>query len=156
MILRSFLIVVILNLYFHTQGQGQENWDSDQRAIIFAMDKLSESTAGDNLGADVYAASLTEDFNRWTIGSEEITYKKEWVDDIRDWYDDGWRVPKRENNIISISVNKKTATVRRIVKEYYKGPQGETSDSKAGLVEVWKKIKGEWKLHSVNVVAPID
>jgi ketosteroid isomerase-like protein len=128
------------------------DWSPRQRAILDAIATLSASTAPGGGGADAYATMLTEDFSRWTIGSDVLNGKEDWVDGIRAWYDDGWRVVDRQAEVLEITVEGDTAFSRRIVSETYAAPDGETSPpTKAALAEVWRRDGEGWRLQRVTV-----
>jgi ketosteroid isomerase-like protein len=128
------------------------DWSPQQREILDAIAELSASTAPGGGGADDYAAMLTEDFSRWTIGSDVLNGKEDWVDGIRGWLDDGWRVSDRQAEVLEITVEGGTAFSRRIVSETYAAPDGETSPpAKAALAEVWRRGGEGWRLQRVNV-----
>jgi ketosteroid isomerase-like protein len=128
------------------------DWSTGQREILDAIAKLSAATAPGGGGADDYAAMLTEDFSRWTIGSDVLTGKQDWVEGIRAWYDDGWRVSDRQAEVLEITVEGGTAFSRRIVSETYTGPDGETSPpTGAALAEVWRRDGEGWRLQRVTV-----
>jgi len=128
------------------------DWSPGQRQILDAIAKLSASTAPGGGGADDYAAMLTNDFSRWTIGSDVLSGKQEWVDGIRAWFDDGWRVSDREAEVLEITMEGGTAYSRRIVTETYTGPDGETTPAaKAALAEVWRRDGEGWRLQRVTV-----
>jgi ketosteroid isomerase-like protein len=127
-------------------------WSPPQREILEAIARLSASTAPSGGGADDYATMLTDDFSRWTIGSSVLNGKKDWVDGIRAWFDDGWRVSDREAEVLEITVEGDTAFSRRIVSETYEAPGGETSPpTKAALAEVWRRDGEGWRLQRVTV-----
>jgi hypothetical protein len=115
------------------------------------MELLSAATAPDGAGADDYAAVLSDDFSRWTTGSSVINDKQSWVAGLREWFDDGWRVSDRDQNILEVSVQGEIALTRRIVEETYLGPDGESSVSRAALAEIWVRGDGGWLLFWVNV-----
>ncbi|MCX2679808.1 SMP-30/gluconolactonase/LRE family protein [Galbibacter sp. EGI 63066] len=129
----------------------QNNWSKQQEEIIETINKFSQTTTPNGKGADAYAGFLTEDFSRWTIGSDSIDNKKSWVEGVRGWFDDGWRVSNRGQQIISIDIEDNEAFTRRIVSETYTGPDGEQSTSKAGISEVWVDKNGKWLLYRVTV-----
>lgn len=130
---------------------GQEKWDNEQKQIIGSMNKLSETTALKGGGAEAYGWFLSDDFSRWTIGSSTTNSKKDWVHGIREWFDDGWRVSDRKQQLIEIQMMNGLAHTRRIVSETYLGPDGTTSKSKAALNEIWIKEKDKWVLYRVNI-----
>ncbi len=144
----STLIILVA---FCSIAQAQERWSSAQKEIITAIQKFSESTAVNGQGAEAYASFLCEDFSRWTIGSESLSDKENWVKGIGDWFEEGWRVSDRKQKFIEISIQKDMAYVRRIVSKTYLGPDGSTSSSKAALVETWKKADEMWLLCRTNV-----
>ena len=128
------------------------DWSPQQQEILDAVAKLSASTEPGGGGADAYATMLTEDFTRWTIGSDMLNGKEDWVDGIRAWYDDGWRVSDRQTEVLEITVEGGTAFSRRIVSETYTAPDGETSPpAKAALAEVWRRDGEGWRLQRVTV-----
>ena len=130
---------------------GQDQYTSDQKAILSVMNKLFETTAPGGKGAKAYGNFLADDFSRWTIGSTVVNGKQKWLDGINDWFSDGWRVTERDQQIIEILVLNDIAHTRRIVSESYLGLEGETSSSKAALVEIWVFRNDKWLLYRVNV-----
>jgi ketosteroid isomerase-like protein len=127
-------------------------WSPGQREILDAIARLSAATAPGGGGADDYAARLTDDFSRWTIGSDSVIGKQAWVDGIRGWFDDGWRVSDRQSEVLEITVEGSTAFCRRIVSETYVGPDGEISPpARAALAEVWRRDGEGWRLQRVTV-----
>lgn len=128
------------------------DWSPSQRQILRAMAELSASTAPGGGGPDDYAAMLTDDFSRWTIGSDAMDHKEEWIDGVRSWYDEGWRVADRQAEVLEIRVEGATAFSRRIVSEIYAASDGETSPpAKAALAEVWRRDGEGWRLQRVTV-----
>lgn len=126
-------------------------WSPQQQEILEAIAKLSASTASGGGGPDEYAAMLTEDFSRWTIGSDMVNGKTAWVDGVRSWFDDGWRVTDREARVLDITVEGPTAYSRRIVSEIYVDPDGNASPpAKAALAEVWRRDGEGWRLQRVT------
>lgn len=138
-------------LWPYSQVSAQDSWTTDERQVLAAMERLSAATAPDGAGADAYAAVLTDDFSRWTTGSGVVNDKQSWVAGVREWFDDGWRVTDRNQEIVEISVKGDMALTRRIVEETYLGPDGENSVSRAALAEVWARSDGVWLLYQVNV-----
>lgn len=130
---------------------GQDEWTDNQKNLINAMNDLSKTTAPNGKGADAYGRLLSEDFSRWTIGSTVLSNKEKWVNGVREWFDEGWRVSERKQKNLEILAMDSFAFTRRIVTETYKGPDGETSTSEAALVEIWKFKEGHWLLFRVNV-----
>ena len=131
--------------------QAQEQWNTEQQKILETIAAFSETTGPDGKGADAYREFLSDDFSRWTIGSSKTNDKQNWVEGVREWFDDGWRVSKREQQLLEILILGDYAHTRRIVTETYSGPEGDTSTSKAALVEIWKKNNEHWLLFRVNV-----
>jgi ketosteroid isomerase-like protein len=128
------------------------DWSPQQREILDAIAGLSASTAPGGGGADDYASMLTDDFSRWTIGSDVLNGKEDWVDGVRGWFDDGWRVSNRLAEVLEITIDGDTAFSRRIVTETYSSPDGETSPpGKAALAEVWRRDGEGWRLQRVTV-----
>ncbi|NIP57094.1 MAG: DUF4440 domain-containing protein, partial [Gemmatimonadetes bacterium] len=106
-------------------------------------------------GADAYGAVLADDFSRWTIGSDLVNGKEDWVEGVREWFEDGWRVSDRDTRHLEIVVRDDHAFTRRVVEETYLGPEGERSTATAALAEVWVREDGEWRLLRVDV-RPVD
>ena len=95
---------------------------------------------------------LTDDFSLSTIVSHLLSGKQEWVDGIRGWFDDGWRVSDRQAEVLEITIEGGTAYSRRIVTETYTGPDGDTTPAaKAALAEVWRRDGEGWRLQRVTV-----
>jgi len=131
---------------------AQDSWTAEQQEVLASMELLSAATAPDGAGADDYAAILAEGFSRWTTGRGKIKDKQVWVDGVRGWFEDGWRVVDRNQEVLEVSVSGEYAFSRRIVEETYQGPDGESSVSKAGVAETWVRGAGPWLLLRVNVV----
>ena len=130
---------------------GQDSLNDEQLEVIETMNLLSQTTSPTGKGADSYAKYLADDFSRWTIGSSITNTKEKWVEGVREWFDDGWRVSDRQQKNIEIQIFGNYAHTRRIVIETYKGPKGESSTSKAALAEIWIKENKKWLLYRVNV-----
>ena len=145
----------ILSLCLATSTNAQD-WSKEEQQVINAIGRLSASTAPDGGGADAYGEMLTDDFSRWTVGSSQINYKKEWVEGIREWFDEGWRVSDRKVDFLEITIQNNLAFTRRNVEETYLGPDGDTSVSKAAVAETWIKTKEDWLLLRVNVHPILD
>jgi len=146
-------LVVFASILFLTGrfSIAQDSWPSEQSQVLEAIERLSAATAPGGKGADAYAALLAEDFSRWTVGSMTTSNKNEWVEGMREWFDEGWRVSDRENQFLEILFRNDTAYVRRIVNETYAGPNDEQSESTAALAEVWVRSTSGWLLLHVNV-----
>ena len=137
--------------FFISNSLFSQTWSDHQQDVISSIKRLSASTAPNGGGADAYGEMLTDDFTRWTVGSSIINNKTDWVEDMREWFDAGWRVTDREVEFVEIAVNNGAAFTRRNVTETYLGPDGETSTSKAAVAETWLKINGTWMLFRANV-----
>ncbi len=151
-------LVVGLLLLSGATALAEPTWDPSQQAVLAAIGRLSASTAPGGGGADAYGAILADDFSRWTVGSTELNDKGSWVDGIRGWFDDGWRVVDRKSTNLEIRVVDRNAYSRRIVEETYQGPDGDRSSATAAVAEVWVNVaasgEGEgadWRLFLVNV-----
>lgn len=149
MLKKITVLIFLCGIFSIAKSQGQ--WTPPQEEIINVIHKFSESTSENGEGANAYAAFLSEDFSRWTIGSEIINDKAIWVEGIKEWFDEGWRVSDRNQKFIEINIADGLGHVRRIVTETYLGPDGSTSSSKAALVETWKKENEQWLLYRTNV-----
>ena len=152
--MKSILCSIAFSLFLFwpsSQASAEESWTTEQQQVLASIESLSATTAPDGSGADAYGAILANDFNRWTIGSNVINDKQSWVDGVRGWFDEGWRVSHREQSILEILVKDEFAFTRRIVEETYLGPDGESSVSKAALAETWVLGDGGWLLYLVSV-----
>jgi hypothetical protein len=129
---------------------AQDSWTTEQLEVLASMELLSATTAPNGTGVDGYAAVLAEGFSRWTTGSSTVNSKQVWVDGVRSWFDDGWRVVGRAQEIVEILVIGEYAFTRRVVEETYLSPSGENSVAKAGLAETWIRGEGIWLLLWVN------
>lgn len=144
------LVFCLLSLSSYSSARSEGSWSPDQLQILGSIDRLSATTAPDGTGADAYGKALAEDFSRWTTGSTVINRKKEWVEGIRSWFDDGWRVADRNQVVLEITIRGDHAFTRRIVEETYLGPDGEKSMSKAALAETWARAGDTWLLFRVS------
>ena len=149
----KFQLTIITMIFSVISGvcYGQDNWNSEQKQVIETMNLLSETTAPKGKGADAYSSYLSDNFSRWTIGSSITNNKKKWVEGIREWFNDGWRVSERKQQNLEILIMDNYAHTRRIVTETYIGPKGDISKSKAALAEIWIKENEKWLLYRVNV-----
>lgn len=129
----------------------QQTWTPEQRQVIEAIERLSAATTPAGSGAGVYADVLADDFSRWTVGSTVLDDKHSWVEGLRQWWDEGWRVADRATRFLEIIVRGDYAFVRRIVTETYLSPGGERSASTAALAEIWVWERATWRLLHVNV-----
>jgi ketosteroid isomerase-like protein len=144
-------VLLLMLLFACVQVTAQESWTKEQKEILTSIERLSGSTASGGTGADGYAAVLAEDYSRWTIGSNLLNTKKAWVEGVREWFDGGWRISDRKQEVLDISVRGDYAFTRRIVEESFLGPDGETTNSKAGLAEIWVRGETGWLLLRVDV-----
>ena len=145
------MVMVLGPLFMPLSTRAQDSWTPEQLQVIAAIERLSAATAPDGGGAQAYGAVLAEEFSRWTIGSEIINNKEDWIVGIGEWFDDGWRVSHRKARILEVSINGDYAFTRRVIEETYLGPTGDKSESSAALAEVWVQGDGGWLLLQVNV-----
>ena len=152
--MKTIILVFFLAINLPMTGahaQSAKSWTAEQQQVIDAMDRLSQATAVDGGGAADYAAVLTENFSRWSSGSQLVNDKKTWVDGLDDWFTDGWRVTDRSTQIVGIVIQANHAFVRRNVQETYLGPENNQSEANAALAEVWVRDVDQWKLMQANV-----
>lgn len=142
---------LFLLLWPCSQALAQDSWTEEQRGVLASIEQLSAATSPGGSGAEAYTAVLSDQFSRWTSGSSTISGKREWVEALTEWFDDGWRVTDRDQKVLEISVVGEFAFTRRIVEETYLGPGGETSVSRAALAETWNRVNGAWLLYRANV-----
>ncbi|MEN8374821.1 MAG: nuclear transport factor 2 family protein [Gemmatimonadota bacterium] len=135
-----------------SHGSAQAAWNADQKEVLASIDRLSEATAPGGGGPEAYDAVLADDFSRWTLGGGVLNTKDTWVEGVREWYGDGWRVADRSAEILEVRVVGDFAFTRRIVEETYEGPDGDRSTSKAALAEVWRKTDRGWLLLRVDII----
>ena len=144
------LFFLSLSILPYSKVLADESWSPEQSEVLVSMQRLSATTATNGTGADAYGEVLAEDFSRWTTGSTLINYKEVWVEGVRGWFDDGWRVIDRNQTVLEITIKGDNAFTRRIVEETYRGPDDEISISKAGLAETWIRSGGNWLLLRVS------
>ena len=145
-----YLLAISLLSISYAEAQSQNSWSPEQSRVLASIHRLSASTAPDGAGADEYGEVLAEDFSRWTTGSEVINHKSEWIEGVRSWFNDGWRVIGRNETILEITIRGGEAFTRRIVEETYLGPDEEQTISKAALAETWVRSESGWLLLRVN------
>ncbi len=75
---------------------NQHETNGAQKLVLETIRQLSETTAPGGGGAVAYARFLSDDYSRWTIGSTKTYNKEEWVDGVREWFTEGWRVSDRK------------------------------------------------------------
>jgi ketosteroid isomerase-like protein len=144
-------LVVLLLTGTAVPSAAQDDWSPQQRQVLAAIGQLSAATAPDGGGPDAYAAVLADDFSRWTLGGDVVRRKTEWVESVRGWFNDGWRVADRKTEHVEIVIRGDLAFTRRIVTESFVGPDGERPDpGSAALAEVWVREGGEWLLLRVD------
>ncbi|RLA26423.1 MAG: hypothetical protein DRQ63_08235 [Gammaproteobacteria bacterium] len=144
------LSIGILTLLW-TSLHAEATWNAEQLQVLESINALSATTAPNGAGPDAYGDILDDEFSRWTIGSQVINRKQAWVDGLREWFDDGWRVSDRKTQYLEILVLGDSAYTRRIVEETYSGPGNEQSVSSAALAEVWVHRNEGWRLLLVTV-----
>ena len=149
--LSLLLLFSLLPLSPYSRVQSEELWSPEQSEILVLMQQLSATTALNGAGADAYGEVLADGFSRWTTGSTVINHKEEWVEGVRSWFDDGWRVIDRNQTVLEITIKGDNAFTRRIVEETFRGPDDEISISKAGLAETWIRSDSNWLLSRVSV-----
>jgi hypothetical protein len=98
---------------------------------------------------------LHEDYARWAIG-ESYQQRKEFLDDLKEWWDHGMRVASRENEIVSVDITGNVAIVRMKTSETFAGPGGDAGGFEGNVVSVWLNEEGAWKLLSADIApAPV-
>jgi hypothetical protein len=147
----NYFLLTLLVLGTHSTVLATDTWTAEQLEVLSSVERMSAATAPGGSGADGYAAVLAEGYSRWTTGSKLINGKQDWVDGIRTWFDEGWRVTDRDQHVVEISVKDEYAFTRRIVEETYLGPTGESTVSKAALAETWVRDEGAWLLFRVHI-----
>ena len=95
---------ILMPLLTCSLASAQDSRTAEPLETLASMEILSVTTAPNGTGADGYAAVLSVGFSRWTTGSNIVNGKQAWVDGVRGWFDDGWRVP-----IISLSCSNSPA-----------------------------------------------
>lgn len=123
----------------------------EEQEVVQKTEELSELLLdGDELGS--YSEMLDERFSRWVIGELTVTKKTEWLEQLTDWFEDGWRVTAREKQLVDVEIDEQFAYIRRRVEEHYMGPDELPSSSLSALDEIWRNDEGEWKLYRVTVL----
>ncbi len=142
-------IVLLVTMVVTTATKA--NTPSDNELIRSQMQALSESMHKDGGGQQAYAAILSPDFSRWTVGSDLINNRTNWLQGISDWFKSGWRVSHSENDVLELLVKDNQARVRRVVTETFVGPAGEQEIYQTSVVELWVKQQKQWLLQQANV-----
>ena len=84
-----------------------------------------------------------------------LTGKQEWVEGVRGWFDDGWRVSDRQAEVLEITIEGPVAYSRRVVTETYIGPDGETSPPATAALALGVPRLGWLPLASLGVLGAI-
>lgn len=147
----KIICFAIMLLTITTAQANNQNFDSEQKAIISQMKALSSSMYKGGKGGNAYAAILAPDYTRWTSGSDLINDRANWLKGINDWFDSGWRIADSQNNILEIKIQGNLAFVRRVATETYSGPKGESQVFQSGVVEVWTKKNNTWLLLQASI-----
>jgi ketosteroid isomerase-like protein len=136
---------------------AQDESADDLRRLLDAIERLSAATAPGGGGADEYAQVLADDYSRWTLGSSTINDKATWVDGVRGWFEEGWRVADRTVDNVDVEIRGDLAFARRLVRESYVGPDGSKTASRSAVAEVWTRESDgiAWKLLRVDI-HPLD
>lgn len=92
-----------------------------------------------------------EGFTQWTVGSTTINQREVWIDGIAEWFDAGWRVIDGSLEVLEIDIHGDIATTRRVVRETFKSPEGDTTTYDSGVVETWVNCEGKWMLLRASV-----
>jgi hypothetical protein len=144
----SLLLMVFISSSTHA---NEINFIDEEKNIKARMWELSETMKNGGSGASGYSQVLAPNYTRWTVGSEKINDKTNWMKGIQDWFDSGWRVTESNNNILEIDVVETHAFVRRVVSETYVGPNGENEIYQTGVAEIWVKNDDYWFLFRASV-----
>lgn len=147
----SISTATLIILGANSEARAQNTWTPEQETLLDSIERLSTSTGPDGGGPDAYRAVLADDYSRWTLGGAVINDRESWIQGMREWWEDGWRVVDREAEVSEIAVHGDIAFARRIVAETYRGPDGETTHSKAALAEVWRRDGEAWELVRVDI-----
>ena len=148
--MKIFLSMLLFLVSLAAQASNQE-FSSEEQAIVSQMTALSASMQKNGSGGDGYALILAPKYTRWTIGSETINDRETWLQGIHDWFNGSWRIADSKNNILEITVHGEFAFVRRIATETYAGPNGEDQIFQSGVVEVWIKKNDQWLLIQASI-----
>jgi len=146
--------ILLSTLFFLISSSAQasnQEFRSEEQAIVSQMTALSASMKKNGSGGNGYALILAPEYARWTIGSETINDRETWLQGIHDWFNGGWRIADSKNNILEITVHGEFAFVRRIATETYAGPNGEDQIFQSGVVEVWTKKNDQWLLLQASI-----
>ena len=147
----KYQIFLALSFVLLSPLSAQE-WNDGQRSIVRQIEALSATTVPSGEGPVGYAELLSPDFTRWTLGSDHISRKQDWIRGIEDWWDDGWRVIERDGETNEITILGELAFVRRTAYERFQSPAGEAGEmAGAALAEVWRIEAGEWRLWRVDI-----
>lgn len=151
------LFTAVLAVRMAAPAAAQDEAANDRRMLLDAIERLSAATAPGGGGAEEYAQVLADDYSRWTLGSATMDDKATWVDGVRGWFSEGWRVADRTAENVDIEIRGDLAFTRRLVQESYVGPDGSRTSSRSAVAEVWTRATDDsaWKLLRVDV-HPLD
>ena len=144
--------ILFMTLLFTSSIQAVTDISKDvEKQIKSRMLELSKTMTKGGSGGKGYAQILMPNYTRWTVGSEIINNKSNWLKGINDWFDSGWRVSESKNVILEIRIIKDLVFTRRIVTETYVGPKNEKNIYKTGVIETWIKQNDNWFLLNASV-----
>ena len=115
------------------------------------MALISAAVAPEGGGSAEYEKYLHDNYSRWMMDEKELVEKEEFLQSVEGWFSEGWRVVEKKQSNYSIYWAKEFAFVRRIVEEFYEGPDGEKSSSKSALSETWRLEGSDWLLLRVDI-----
>ncbi len=123
----------------------------EEQEVVQKTEELSELLKnGDEL--DRYSEMLDDRYSRWVIGELTVSKKDEWLEQLNEWFNDGWKIASRERQLVEVEIEEQFGYIRRIVEENYIGPDELPSSSISALDEIWTNDEGEWKLYRVTVL----
>lgn len=124
---------------------------SPEDELVARSRALSTSTTQDGKGWEEYQTFLHEDFSRWSRDTEVLD-REESVAMIQQWWEDGNRQSKSEEEVISVQIVGETGVVRKKIHETYVDAVGNDAGEYHGHVtQTWVKETNSWQLLSVTI-----
>lgn len=159
-LLVAFLISVFLSAWPISNAVAQDERQpattgdqatSPEDELIARSRALSTTTTRDGKGWEEYQTFLHEDFSRWSTNTEVLDRDKS-VAMIRQWWEEGNRQSKSQEEIISAQIVGVRGVVRKKIHETYVDADGNDAGEFRGFVtQTWVKNADAWQLLSVTI-----
>ena len=121
--------------------------DADLRKSAGA---LSASTLVGGEGWQVHDRLLHPDYARWAMG-EIYEGRKKFVRSLKEWWNYGMRVSKRDTELIAVDIVGNLAIIRFKTTESFVGPEGPAEGFTGFVSNTWVRENGQWLLLSADI-----